>query len=102
MEPDKTPQESSPLRSVNLAGFGQRSLISPIATSNISFFSYLPSRSPLNPPKSQNICPGDTIGLSTPVVSRHVRVEVLLEPVQMENFRVVPGQSFGVVASGTF
>src|SRR5215469_2136046 len=102
MEPDKTPQESSPLRSVNPHSLGERSLISPVATSDISFFSYLPSRSPLNPPKSQNICPGDTIGLSTPVVSRHVRVEVLLEPVQMENFRVVQGQSVGVVTLGIF
>jgi NADH:ubiquinone oxidoreductase subunit 6 (subunit J) len=102
MEPDKTLQGSSPLRSANLGEFGQRSLISPIATSNIHFFSYLPSLSPLNPPKSQNICPGDTIGLSTPVVSRHVRVEVLLEPVKMEEFRVVPAQFVESVTVGTF
>ena len=96
MEPDKTPQGSSPLRSVNLRSYGGRALISPIATSNIYFLSYLPSLSPINPPKPQNICPGDTIGLSTPVVTSHLRVEVLLEPVQMEKFRVVPDQ-FGIM-----
>jgi hypothetical protein len=102
MEQDKTPQGSPALRSVNLGSFGARSLISPIATSNIYFYSYLPSLSPFNPPKSQDICPGDTIGLSTPVVSRHVRVEVLLEPVQMEKFRLVQDQVVGSLTGGTF
>jgi hypothetical protein len=92
MEPNKTPQGSPPLRSVNLRSFVAQSLVSPIATSHINFVSYPPSLSPSNPPKSQTICPGDTIGLSTPVVIHHVRVEVLLEPVQMEKFRLVPDQ----------
>lgn len=73
-------------------------MISAIASSNIYFFSYLPSPSSSNPPKFQNICPGDTIELSTPVVRRHVRVEVLLGPAQMEKFRIVPGQSVVVVS----
>lgn len=94
VEGSKREEPPSLLRFVSSPQAGSSGLwINPVSAYTIQFYS--PSiADPLSKPvKAQNLCSGDTLALATPVVYRHARMEVLLEPVQMENFRLIyPGQ----------
>ena len=84
------------LHFVNFGYRGESALINPVNSYSI-FFSQVGQGSATNPPRPQNLCPGDVLHLSTPVVSRHVRMTASLGSLQMEKFSLNQGSGRAVL-----
>jgi len=97
--PLPTEKGEEPLAASRFASFrhGQPGLwIDPVISYTVYFFSGTNGDPLAKAPRQQTFCPGDRVTLTTPYLYRRVRMEAILEPVQMENFRLVyPGEEGG-------